>query len=108
MKTIKQGLDEAYKNAGINAYFGSGFDAGIEFAESVIKIEDEYPSMKNGFIDELVLVCVRNKNKEDGIILWDLCSFDGETWSKRNNTWEIIIGWRPILRSKSETPLVGL
>jgi hypothetical protein len=52
------------------------------------------------FIDELVLVCVRNKNKEGGIILWDVCAFDGETWSKRHNTWEDIIGWRPISRSK--------
>jgi hypothetical protein len=100
MKTIKQGLDEAYKTSGENAYFGNGFNSGVEFAESIILIEDELPSIKNGFVDELVLVCVKNKNKEGGIILWDLSSFDGETWSKRHNTWETIIGWRPILRSK--------
>ena len=29
---IQKGLDEAYKNAESNAYFGNGFKAGIEFA----------------------------------------------------------------------------
>jgi hypothetical protein len=108
MKTIKQGLDEAYNKVGDNAYFGNGFNAGIEFSESVIKVEDELPSVKNGFIDELVLVCIRNKNKEGGIMLWDLCSFDGESWTKRHNTWETVIGWRPIQRSKNEISFLKL
>jgi hypothetical protein len=30
---IKKGLDEAFKKAGQNAYFGNGFEAGIKFAE---------------------------------------------------------------------------
>lgn len=29
---IKDGLDQAYKDAGHNAYFGNGFDAGVRFA----------------------------------------------------------------------------
>ena len=32
MLTIEQALDEAYKNAGSNAYFGNGFRAGAQFA----------------------------------------------------------------------------
>ena len=32
MLTIEQALDEAYNNAGSNAYFGNGFKAGSEFA----------------------------------------------------------------------------
>lgn len=32
MKTIKKGLDEAYQKAGVNAYFGNGFQAGVDFA----------------------------------------------------------------------------
>ena len=43
MKTIEQALDEAYKNAGSNAYFGNGFRAGIEFAQRWIQIEEELP-----------------------------------------------------------------
>lgn len=31
---IKEGLDKAYKEAGHNAYFSNGFNAGIRFAES--------------------------------------------------------------------------
>lgn len=29
---IKQGMNEAYKNAGHNAYFSNGFEAGVRFA----------------------------------------------------------------------------
>lgn len=43
--------------------------------------------------EETVWVCVRNKNKEDGIWLYDTCSHDGEKWRERNNTWETIVGW---------------
>ena len=41
MKTIEEALDEAYKNAGSNAYFGNGFKAGAQFAidELVSKFE---------------------------------------------------------------------
>lgn len=31
-KEIRKGIDEAYKKAGSNAYFGNGFQAGVEFA----------------------------------------------------------------------------
>ena len=41
MKTIQQGLDNAYKIAGNNAYFGDGFRLGIGFAEYWIPIEEE-------------------------------------------------------------------
>lgn len=40
-----------------------------------------------------VWVCVRNKNKEDGILLYDVCSHDGEKWRERSNTWETVVGW---------------
>jgi len=43
MGTIEQALDEAYKNAGSNAYFGNGFRAGIEFAQRWISVDDELP-----------------------------------------------------------------
>ena len=43
MKTIEQALDEAYKNAGSNAYFGNGFKAGAEFAQQMISFDEEKP-----------------------------------------------------------------
>lgn len=38
MLTIEQALDEAYKNAGSNAYFGNGFKKGVEYATNWNKI----------------------------------------------------------------------
>lgn len=43
MKTIKDGLDKAYKNAGHNAYFGNGFEAGVNFAQRWIPVIEEKP-----------------------------------------------------------------
>ena len=102
MKTIEEeALDYAEETKDTtNGMFYSdckdAFKAGIEFAQRWIPVEKTLPSVKNGFIDEDVLVCVKNKNKEDGILLFDISSFDGETWSKRHHTWEKIIGWRAI------------
>ena len=72
---------------------------GVKFKiikDKFVQISEFLPSTKNQYIDELVLVCVKNKNKEGGILLWDVAAFDGESWSKRYNTWEDIIGWKPI------------
>jgi hypothetical protein len=35
---IKQGLHKAYKEAGHNAYFGNGFEAGLKYAQEQFKI----------------------------------------------------------------------
>ena len=43
MLTIEQALDEAYKNAGSNAYFGNGFRAGAQFAQQMISFDEEKP-----------------------------------------------------------------
>lgn len=36
-KEIVKGRDEAYKKAGSNAYFGNGFQAGVDFALNRVK-----------------------------------------------------------------------
>ena len=36
-KEIVKGIDEAYKKAGSNAYFGNGFQAGVDFALEKVK-----------------------------------------------------------------------
>lgn len=46
MTTIEQALDEAYNNAGSNAYFGNGFRAGIEFAQRWISVDEKLPELK--------------------------------------------------------------
>lgn len=51
MKTIKQGLEEAYTKAGENAYFGNGFNEGVKFAQQWISVDDELPENQ-----DLVLV----------------------------------------------------
>lgn len=61
-----------------------------------ISVNDRLPSVKHGYIDELVLVCVKNKNKSDGIYLQDVCAFDGSKWSERINTYETITHWMPL------------
>ena len=47
-------------------------------------------------VNELVIVRVRNKNKPDGIYLYDVCYIDEDTnsWGDRLHTWEDIIEWK--------------
>ena len=66
------------------------------YAESWVDVENELPSVKNQHIDTLVLVRVKNKNKPDGIWLYDICAFDGESWCERLHTWERITHWKSI------------
>jgi hypothetical protein len=65
-------------------------------SDKYISVNKELPSCENGHVDESVLICVKNKNKECGILLWDMASFDGSEWLGRRETWETIIGWRPV------------
>ncbi len=53
-----------------------------------ISVDERLPPL-----DTDVWICVRNKNKEGGIWLYDICSFDGEKWAERNHTWERIVYW---------------
>ena len=70
MKTIEQALDEAYKNAGSNAYFGNGFRAGIEFAQQLqfknIQNYNGFYEISNfGDIKSKARISKNNKNKND-------------------------------------------
>lgn len=57
------------------------------------KVSEELPP-----VNELVVVRVRNKNKPDGIYLYDVCYIDEGTnsWGDRLHTWEDIIEWKYI------------
>jgi hypothetical protein len=43
--------------------------------------------------DTEVWICVKNKNKQDGIWLHDICWHEGDKWAKRERTWEDIVLW---------------
>ena len=43
MKSIEEKMNDAYKNAGSNAYFGNGFYAGYKAAFEWISVDDELP-----------------------------------------------------------------
>lgn len=53
-----------------------------------IKVTEKLPPP-----DKDVFICVKNKNKSDGIWLYDICCHDGDKWLKRINTWEEILYW---------------
>jgi len=44
--------------------------------------------------DDYLVVC-RNKNKEDGIFLYEIAYYTGEGWENRTH-WEDIIAWHEI------------
>ena len=81
MKKIEQALDEAYNNAGSNAYFGNGFRSGVEFAQRWIPVEEELPEKSKQVIVKL----------ENG---WHTC-----TWLTEDGTFAFNVKpthWRPI------------
>jgi len=51
---------------------------------------------------EQVLTACKNKNKEDGIWLYDLCHYFSDTgWENRTN-WEDVLYWKYIDGPKQE------
>lgn len=62
---ISKGLDDAYKKAGHNAYFGNGFNAGVEFAvgkfkETIITELEDFEKLD----DAILFFKEQLKNKE--------------------------------------------
>jgi hypothetical protein len=55
---IKTGLDKAYKDAGQNAYFGNGFEAGVAFALKQVNVD------LGGVDKRIFLVEFRNYKEE--------------------------------------------
>ena len=60
-----------------------------------IKFTEKFPPQQ-----EPIIIAMKNKNKEDGIWLYDLCMFfggdytDNTNWEEKVN-WEIPIYWMP-------------
>ena len=74
MKTIEEGLDEAYQKAGENAYFGNGFKAGVEFAQRWISVEDELPKEGVSVLIKNDFGCIGIEILENGI--WRMCTVE--------------------------------
>lgn len=60
----------------------------IDFRNQVPTKQDEY------------LIAVRNKNKEDGIWLYETAFWNSESF-ERNNTWEDILYWCEIVEPEN-------
>lgn len=92
MLTIEQALDEAYNNAGSNAYFGNGFRAGVEFAQRRIPVKEELPDSKNGYINKEVIAFTSDNFSY--ILIYD----DYLGWLPNGTDADIdnITHWRPI------------
>lgn len=82
-------------------WYNIGLKGGLEIADSHpkspwIKFTEKYPPQQ-----EPIIISAKNKNKEDGIWLYDLCMFfggdytDNKNWENKIN-WEIPIYWMPI------------
>jgi hypothetical protein len=63
-----------------------------------IKVSDRLPKLK----DEDYLVAVRNKNKENGIFLFDVANFSSDGIWEKSNTWEDVTHWAEILEPETE------
>lgn len=103
MKTVQEGLNEAYKQAGQNAYFSEGFMAGAEFAQRWIPIGEEIPlAYKSGDWDGLKSDVVLAKNNHGSIFIAG--TYQGEIDGLKYcdfvdmNEYVIsnVISWRPI------------
>ena len=74
MKTIEEGLEEAYQKAGENAYFGNGFKSGVEFAQRWISVEDELPKEGVSVLIKNDFGCFGINVLENGF--WRMCTVE--------------------------------
>ena len=82
-------------------WYRVGLQEGLSIADENpklpwIKITEKIPPHQ-----EPIIIAMKNKNKEDGIWLYDLCKFFGGDYTDNNNwedkvNWEIPIYWMPI------------
>ena len=100
MKTIKEGLDEAYKLAGSNAYFGNGFNAGIKFAERWIPIKEELPGVdKDDMWNDTHNFSKKVITKNNELTFEN---YEIQAYNEGLKAWQMdvkVTHWRPIERS---------
>lgn len=86
MDKILKEAKKYYKND-INCY--NAFLHGVEWRDDNLwtKFTEEIPP-----IYEIIIIAIKNKNKEDGIWLYDICEFYGGDYTENKN-WEGKINW---------------
>jgi hypothetical protein len=102
MKTIEEGLEEAYKKAGQNAYFGNGFNSGVEFAQRFIPIEEDTPPAR----EKVIVLCENVGGKKYitlaqfipsmTVLASDFLDDDAEdcsVYNKEKDEYYVIEGW---------------
>jgi hypothetical protein len=91
MKTIEEKMNEAFKQAGENAYFGNGFKAGYNAAFEWISVDEELPPKE---IDRKLSIDVLCKLNDEEVIV-SYYNFVSKTWILNNNK-NIVTHWRLI------------
>lgn len=81
-KIKEDAKEKAYKEAGHNAYFGNGFDAGVKFATRWIPIEEDLPTIDGRYL-------VRGKSNVEYLSYFNPTT---KEWSSKANIKE----WRYI------------
>lgn len=107
MTREKEILNGVYYQNHLADIDGESFIKGTEWADNHpkspwIKITEKIPPHQ-----EPIIIVMKNKNKEDGIWLYDLCMFFGGDYTDNNNweekvNWEIPIYWMPIPKFPKE------
>lgn len=46
---MQEAINKAYKEAGHNAYFANGFEAGVKFAQNLLKYRQEIQQIEDDF-----------------------------------------------------------
>ena len=93
---------QEYHNENYTEYdIQQAFEKGAQWADNNpkslwISVNEKLPSQQ-----EPIIIAMKNKNKEDGIWLYDLCKFFGGDYTDNNNweekvNWEKPIYWTPI------------
>jgi len=94
MKTIKEGLDEAYNKAWQNAYFENGFNAGVAFAQRWISVVENLPTEQGHYF----VKCKKSFPKNCEVIVAEFYE-DNQTFYSESSDSPIhdVTYWRPII-----------
>ena len=107
MTREKEILNEVYYQNHLADIDAESFIKGAEWADKHLRSPWVKFTGKLPPLQEPIIIAVKNKNKEDGIWLYDLCMFFGGDYTDNNNwegkvNWEIPIYWMPIPKLPKE------
>lgn len=99
-KEIVKGIDEAYKKAGSNAYFGNGFKAGVDFALERVKnltipVVTNWVAVKDKLPEsgQCVIIYSKDGGVAEGAYLSSKRHFEQWRW---NSIQKDVTHWKPL------------